>query len=354
MKLITKYLTKQILSSIFVVLLALTGLHIFILAVSQLNDVGKGSYGTLQALFYVVMQTPYQIYLMFPIVCLLGTLIGLGAMANSRELLIMRANGLSINWIAKRVMTIALGLIIIMLTVFELFIPKLIFYSKNIKQQAISGQSSMRTLHGIWLRDHSSFIHIDTVLQGGDVLGVTQFLFNKMSQLNTVRYIGRASNSQNVWHAKDVTETTVTSEKTIVAKKQSIEWQVYIDPVMLALQASEPNEMTLGELYKYWQNQRKHHQRTANYQLAFWQRLFQPFASMLMIFIAIPFIFGPLRSSTIGMKILVGIAVGFSFHVFYHFFASLVLVSQWMPILAVLGPGFLFFILGLLLVRLQR
>ena len=93
MKLLSNYIAKIVLASTGLVTLMLIGLQIFILFVKQLGDLGKGGYGILQATWFVFCQLPYQIYTFMPMASLLGCLIGLGMMANHRELVVMRAAG---------------------------------------------------------------------------------------------------------------------------------------------------------------------------------------------------------------------------------------------------------------------
>ena len=70
-----------------------------------------------------------------------------------------------------------------------------------------------------------------------------------------------------------------------------------------------------------------------------------------MMMIAIPFIFGPLRSSTMGSKLLAGAAVGFGFNILNRFFGPLSHVYQWPPFLAAIIPTCIFALLGVYLMR---
>ena len=101
-------------------------------------------------------------------------------------------------------------------------------------------------------------------------------------------------------------------------------------------------------------NTSNYHQSALNYQLAYWQRIIQPFTTVVMMILAIPFIFGPLRSSTMGSKLLAGATVGFGFHIINRFFGPFSQVLQWPPIIAALGPTLLFAGIGIFLMRRVR
>ena len=128
-------------------------------------------------------------------------------------------------------------------------------------------------------------------------------------------------------------------------------WDVPLKPSILGVSSSEPDEMTLHELRQFLRAQKLSHQTTFNYQLAYWQRLIQPVTTMVMMVLAIPFIFGPLRSSTMGSKLLAGAIVGFGFHIINRFFGPVSQVFQWPPEIAAFGPTCLFALLGLYLMR---
>jgi lipopolysaccharide export system permease protein len=131
-------------------------------------------------------------------------------------------------------------------------------------------------------------------------------------------------------------------------------WDVPVKPKILTISSIDPDEMTLHELNRYIREQKRSHQNVHTYQFAFLQRIVQPFTTMVMMVLAIPFIFGPLRSSTMGSKLLVGAAVGFGFHILSRFFGPVSTVFQLPPALAALGPTVIFAVLGVYLMRRVR
>ena len=61
-----------------------------------------------------------------------------------------------------------------------------------------------------------------------------------------------------------------------------------------------------------------------------------------MMLLAIPFIFGPLREVSMGVRMVSGVAVGFCFYLLNQFFGPISLVYQFSPILAALLPTLVF------------
>jgi lipopolysaccharide export system permease protein len=351
MKLLDKYIAKTVLSAISLVTLMLIGLHGFILFVDQLNDLGKGNYDAFHAGWVVLLSLPYQIYLFFPVASLLGCLVGLGMLANHRELIVMRAAGMSITDITLAVFKAAVLLIVIVTVMGETCVPYLSKLSRDIKVQAMSGGKALRTSSGVWMRYHDDFLMLGQVISGDTLEHVLQFHFNHKHQLEYARKIDTARFIQGKWRAEGVHETRIESNKTIVHYDAVKDWDVTLNPQYLLVNQHEADEMTLLELHHYLKVTKRAKQSLALARLSYWQRIMQPITTGVMMILAIPFIFGPLRSSTMGAKLLTGVSVGFGFHLINRFFGPVSQVFQWPPELAAIGPTVVFALLGFYLMK---
>lgn len=351
MNLIDRYIMKEILAAIALVTLMLAGLQAFILFVSQLDSLGQGDYNLLAALYFVLLQIPYQIYLFFPIASLLGCLIGLGVMANHRELLILRAAGMSIGQVTLAVLKIAMILIVIVTLLGESIVPKWIRIANDEKTHALSGGQSIRTPRGVWLRHQDDFIAIAAILPDHSLQGVEQFKFDKAHNLELTRNIKHIDYVDHEWIATDIAETRLYQDHVQSKTYQRMVWDVDLNPTVLSFSAQEPDEMTLYQIKRYLKDKKNSHQSAVNYQIVYWQRLIQPLTTAVMMMLAIPFIFGPLRQSTMGSKLLIGTTVGFGFHIINRFFGSMSQVFQLSPEVSALAPTIIFALIGIFLVR---
>ena len=351
MKLLESYIAKTVLASIALVTLMLAGLQIFILFVDQLDDLGKGDYGIVQATSFVFLQMPYQVYLFFPMASLLGCLIGLGVMANHHELVVMRAAGMSIGQVTVAVLKAAVVVIVLVTVLSETLMPQMIRIANDQRTQAVSGGQALRTARGVWMRNQNDFLHIGSIFPGNVMEHVYQFHFDDAHHLRFSRKIAKIDFIGGVWQAHDVVETMIHDGETKARSIPVMNWDVPLKPSILNVSGSDPDEMTLKGLYQYLRAQKKSHQAALNYQLVFWQRIIQPLTTVVMMVLAIPFIFGPLRSSTMGSKLLAGATVGFGFHIINRFLGSVSQVYQFPPVIAAIGPTCLFALLGLYLMR---
>ncbi|RUR11910.1 LPS export ABC transporter permease LptG [Legionella sp. km772] len=354
MRILDRYIAKTVLSAIGLVTLMLIGLQLFILFVNQLEDLGKLDYGMWQATVFVLLQMPYQVYLFFPMASLLGSLIGLGLLANHSELVVMRAAGMSIGQITNAVLKAALLVIILITSIGELVVPELAQFANDYKTAALTGGQTLRTAQGVWVRYGNDFISIGQISPNKVLRDVYQFRFDNEHHLQLARQIKTIRFTGQTWIATKVKQTQFFKDHTKATQLHSMVWDVAIKPQVLMISSVEPDEMTLHELNRYLREQKRSKQNVHVYKLAFYQRIIQPFTTMVMMMLAIPFIFGPLRSSTMGSKLLVGATVGFGFHIINRFFGPVSTVFQWPAELAALGPTIVFAGLGLYLMKRVR
>ena len=346
MKLIDRYIANTVLASIALVILMLTGLQIFILFVNELGDLGRGEYYLGEALKVVMLEVPEQVYLFFPVGCLLGALVGLGHLATHRELLVMQASGVSIKRVTWAVLKASVFVIFFVTFLGEVLVPRLLAVSHDIKNQALTGGQAVRTSHGVWLRYENNFMLVGDVLPDHSLHDIYQFQFDTKHHLRLARNIDVLVEHDGIWQAQGVQQTKFDTHQTQVKHEATMLWDIPLDLAMLKLNGETPDEMNLIALQRYVASQ---HVTPAlfPYQLAYWQRLVQPFSTVVMMILAIPFVFGPLRSSTMGAKLLIGATVGFSFHVVNRFFGPFSQVFQWPPEIAAIAPTFVFALLGL-------
>ena len=338
MKLVDRYIIKTVFGSLALVLFILTGLQAFLLFVSQLGDLGKADYGTLQALVFVGLQLPYQIYLFFPMASLLGCLVGLGVMASQHELVVLRAAGMSMGQITLAVFKMAVCLILVMTVLGEMVLPKLMLRSHNYKVQALHGGKILQTSKGLWLHTEHDILMIGTMLSPTHLEQIEQFHFDQQRRLLFVRRIQEATQKEGQWRASSWEQTNLLQEGTTVEQAQDVPWEIALDPRLLHVSQHEPNDMTFLELHQFLINQKSSRQNIHDFELNYWQRLILPFTTLVMMLLAIPFVFGPLRSSSMGIKLMYGAVIGFGFYILNRFCGSLSQIYQFSTLLAAVGP----------------
>lgn len=346
------YLATTILTTIGMVMFLLLGLELIFSLVNEVRDIGTNDYTFLKASAVLALTIPQKIYQMFPMSALIGTLMGLGVLASHSELVVMQAAGISIRRITQTVVAIALVLGIIIWGVGEGVAPYLDKMSNHMKAQALSGGQALRTNHGTWVRDGDDFVHIRKLYVGGHLEGITRYQFDENLNLKKAIYASYGDYIDKRWVLKDIQETIFNDDSVSRETHESQNWDSVLSPNILSVVSEKYlDKLSMVGLKRTIDYRKANGLESKPFELAFWEKVMQPISVAVMMFLAIPFIFGPLRQATMGLRLVSGILVGFSFYTFNEMFGHLALVYQVPPIIGAVLPTFLFFILGLLLMR---
>ncbi|MCK5716333.1 MAG: LPS export ABC transporter permease LptG [Thiomargarita sp.] len=354
MKIIDKYIAKTVLSGILIVLLVLVGLFTFFSFIDQVDDIGKQRYGLWQAIQYVILEIPRHIYDVFPSAALLGSLLGLGLLANNNELTVMRAAGLSIVRIATSVLKIGIVLIIIVMFIGETLAPMSGQYADSMRSVAKSTAENQQvgfSRYGFWARDGNNFINIYTVFPDGRFGWITLYEFDDNQNLQAVTYAKTAQYQNGQWHLQKVEKNIIGATQVTRQYLESTIWDAVLNPELIKIVRVRPYKLSIVGLAKYIQYLQENGQRSKQYELAFWTRLSYPIVGITMIFLAVPFVFGSLRSVAVGQRILVGAFIGIGFHMINQASGNIGLVYGFPPMLSALFPSVLFLIMAIVLMR---
>ena len=96
MKIRERYIRKTLLSFTLVVLAIWLGVYSFFNLLSEMGSIGQVDYTTLEAFRYIALQIPEVAYKHASPVILLGSVLGMGHLATTNQLLVLRISGISI------------------------------------------------------------------------------------------------------------------------------------------------------------------------------------------------------------------------------------------------------------------
>ncbi|MCD6047328.1 MAG: putative YjgP/YjgQ family permease [Gammaproteobacteria bacterium] len=348
MNLIDRYLGKTILHTIFLVLFATAGIEFFILMIGELGDIGHNHYTLFSALFYVFLSLPEQIYQLFPMAGLLGMLMAFGLLANHSELVILQSTGMS----PLRITAAALKTIIILLIAVsllgEVVAPKATMYANSFKDKLLqSNKNKSGVAYDLWLHIQNNFIHIHEVDAQNNLSGISWYEFDDQNNLLQTTLANSAQYQNDQWIGYQIKQTLLADKKTLVQQKKSILLPLTMTPRILLDMTENPNDLSLGALHQSLEFHTHSHSESQALQFAFWRRIIQPLAALVMMLLAIPFIFGPLRRASNSLRLVIGIAVGFCFYYANQFFGPVVLLLHWPPLIGAILPTVLFGVIGI-------
>ena len=354
MKLLDRYIGVTVAGSTFVVLLVLLALFSFGTFVAELDAVGKGDYTLTIAAEYVLLTLPRMAYQLFPVIALLGSVIGLGVLAGNNELLVMRAAGVSVARITLSVMKVGLLWTILALILGEFVAPITDRLAQTMHNTALIDRFAMTSQNGLWARDGENFIQIRDVLENGLVGGITIYEFDDKQRLLDVTQARTGHFTGGEWVLHQVERSRIDPAGVETRKLKQLEWRSLLTPELIDVVVVKPESLSFKGLLDYIAYLRDNGLDAEHYKLAFWHKIVLPLTTAVMVFLSIPFIFGPLRSVGIGQRIFVGTLVGIGFYLLGQLFSFAGLLYHLPPSLSASLPTGLFFILAVLLVRRVR
>jgi len=330
------YLAKHVLGATFAVLLIIGGLDALFALVDQLDDLNE-RYRLTGAMQYIVMTIPKRLYEFLPMSALIGCLLGMGALASHSELTVMRAAGVSTARIIVGVMKPVLLLVVLAVALGEFVVPVSEQKAESFRSHLLSGNRAL-AVRGVWHRDGNEFIHINSVMDDGQIFGVTRYQFTDDNHLERASFAREGQYRDGHWLLADVKETRFEAQRTHTATLPSENWKVELTPQLLSAVVVEPLDLSIQGLWRYTDYLSRQGLQTGAYELALWSKALLPLSILVLVLVAVSFIFGPLRSVTVGQRLVAGIIVGVVFKLSQDILGPASTVFGFHPALAVLLP----------------
>lgn len=347
LRIVDWYLARTLLSTTFLSLSVLVGLSTLISFIEQLKKVGQGNYDLTVAGVYVLLSMPRQIEEFFPMATLIGGLTGMGMLASSSELTVMQASGMSRWNIIMSAMKSALVMVLFVMALGEWVAPVAEAKAKEIRAQAISGGSLFATDRLTWAKDGDKFVSIGEVVDRDSLRDISIYEFDQQRRLQQITVAKEARFSGEAWTLKRVKHTqflnsNAQNKEVLTSAEFQREWVSTLTPDKLGVVTVKPEALSISGLQEYILYLENNSQDTDRYSLAFWRKILQPVTVGVMLLMALSFIFGPLRSVTMGARIILGVMTGFGFYIANEVFGPLSIVYQVPPFWGAILPSMLF------------
>jgi lipopolysaccharide export system permease protein len=356
MKRLDFYVVQTISQMMLLAIVGLLGILMIFTFLEQVEDI-RNNYRLFNVIKFVLFSAPRMFYETIPYAALIGCLAGLGLLANNSELIVMRAAGISTWSILLNAMKPTLVLILVGLYVGEFILPDIERVARSDRARALSAANEVAPTEGLWYREGDVFMHFDEVDQSGVLIGISHYEFDQNRRMTQTLQAARGvyhdvRKDEKYWLLEDVVITDLADTGTFTNRATSWRWNTELAPNLLETETQvEPNKMSIGELRAKIDYMSKQGLNSLKFQLGFWNKVLQPLATIGLVFVAISFIFGPLRESTMGVRVVTGLVIGILFKFVQDLLSPASLVFGFAPIIAVLIPILLCFIAGYFLLR---
>ncbi|MDG2061168.1 MAG: LptF/LptG family permease [SAR86 cluster bacterium] len=324
-------ISMKILQAYFLVALAISSLDLLFLLLGELGEINS-SYLFIDALKYCIQIMPYRIYDMSAYFCLVGTLIGLGALIDQGEIMASRVLGKSFFQIILASFRPVLIIVLVGLISSELWIPQL---SQKAEEERAIARDGTNLDTGYWINKERQFIHISSIPNEQFLEGITIYDLNDNYQLKEIIKADSASYINNIWQLKNINFDNHESPNYDLVNRKG-EWKVgpqefELKPILSHryLSISELRERLEVEKIKSKRNQAS---------LEFWKKLLQPISTFSLLLLAASLLFGPMRENKSGLRLIMGISIALGLDLLQKLFGSMSLVTDLTAFWAIFTP----------------
>jgi len=143
------------------------------------------------------------------------------------------------------------------------------------------------------------------------------FEFDKDKKL---RHLSRANkglydSEVDRWVLQELDRTIIDPDRSFADQIKLAKWQTKVSPEILEVFLIKPEQLSIGKLVTYISHLESNNQETKIYKLSFWAKIVTPFTTLVMLILAVPFVFGQVRSGGLGKSLFVGIMAGLGFFI---------------------------------------
>lgn len=320
------YIRKMIVSNVVVVFLILISLSSIIRLIDELRKMGTQSYSLYEIIIYLFLSLPKDFELFFPIVTLLGGLLGLGVLEIHNEFITMQVFGISKLQIALSVIKASIPILLCGIISSEWILPyseqALCTYRHYIQRDIELASKKSENL--LWFVDNNCFFCIDRVLTCSELAGITLYYFDKHKKLKQVLFAEHAFFANDIWHLSNIDQLDFSVEMCVTNHKIShIEWSAVLIPHTLSMLLKHPSVLSISKLYYCIRYLNQVGQNSKYYQLIFWNKVLSPFSGFVMVLVAIACTFGPFYKRKVNVRLFFGAIIGFVFYILNQIFGIL-------------------------------
>jgi len=209
-----------------------------------------------------------------------------------------------------------LTLSLIMYGIGEYAAPPLAQFAKREKTTDKLADVSFAGSSSAWVKDGNLILRVQTGEVDQAFGGVSLFRLDGPTRLRSIQRAERISVADpGRWSLNRVATSRFYDDHVESDLVSGIMMQSTVNPEFLGLAATDPELLTLRGLASYIDHLRRNSLDTASYEIGYWSRIARLFAVIVVSLLALPFVFGPLRTTGAGTRTVIGVLLGVVFFV---------------------------------------
>lgn len=339
MTVLARYIITETLRNVGLVLTVLVAVAALFFFVGQLDDIGVANFGLREAILFVVLRIPRLVVEVLPAATLLGTLLGLGHLATQSELIAMRASGVSKLQLLTSVAITGIVLSGVNVALGESIAPKLGAYARELRAEALLDDMELADGRSSWFKDDNLIVNMRRGFGNDGDSGLYLYEFAPGSGLEAVaRADSVESLDSSSWTLRGYAETRFATDRVSVSNARASVRPLDLNAELLRLSEVREDLLDTPSLLRYIEYLKANERDDRRYVIAYWSRWASAVSVPFMALLAVPFVFGSLRSVGSGARLVVGLCIGLGFFVADQVLQNSGVVYEFDPLVVAWSP----------------
>ncbi len=346
MSILTRHLVERVLVGIGLVTLAVVAILSLVDLIDEVRRVRPGGYSFADALWVIGLTVPQRIYEVLPVSVFIGSLLSLGQWVADNEMTALRASGVGVWWLSRRLLSVGLLLALLTILIGEKLAPVGVEAAWEVRQHAQAGESATAA-RGLWIRKGDHYLH---VLRGSRRDRLSQVLAYRLDAEGALQHSLHAQRAHFVdgrWVLHDVRESVIHPDGSVTRGQHATRTdRILPDAGVLDTMLMPADEMPATRLNRYLDYFEGEELDLRPYRFAWWQRFATPLACVVVLLLTVSFTFTQSRGGGLGQRIFIGVISGIGIYLFNRVGGHLGMLMGLPPWVAAFLPLALLFLLG--------
>ena len=344
MKIFSKYLIKRsflISIFIFIIFAILDTVFNFI---SELQNLSL-DYTFLYALKHALTSMPHRSIEFLEGACLLGFMVALGISHQEGNLNVLRSNGLSP---IKIILISSLGSMIVVLSILAMdeIAFREMYINSKVEKDSLLDQATQEQSQVQWIKQNDYLLSYTNVI---DDLILNPRLIKVDSDIEKVNYFKSAKSAK-------IIENGITFDQGLLVEgnpssNEIANYEIFSFPLVATIPFSDIDSLSFNRIssYRSLMNESSLDEDIlfrAHLDKFFYKKIFYPFSVLAIMIFFGSFIFGSLRDSTPGSRIVFAVFGGFLYRIFQDLSISISISYNTPVLIGVIAPAIILLILS--------
>lgn len=327
MTIVDKYLTRETLKSLAIVLAIVVGLYIIVEFFNKADNFMEAGLSIARLLRYLQLKLPQITVQIMPVAMLLAVLIALGLMNKNNEIIALKCAGVSAYYLLRSVLAIAVVMSLVIFFLSEIVVPITVSRANKIWLMEVKNKPAVTPRQSdIWIKGHRSIYFIQYFNpKNQSISGVVLNFFDNNFKLTTRVDASRGLYEQGKWVFYDTMEQVLDRESEAYQVRFHTRQTVDVDflPEDLIRVFKRSEEMNVAELYQYIREVEQEGYNATALRVDFQARFAYPVFSIIVCIIGLGTAVKRKSREGPSVSIIFGAGVVFLYWVLHSFCLSL-------------------------------